>query len=135
MHNCNILNNTCTTNDVNHRGTCYSYQATVLIDHCSFFGNSPTKREFSTYNFSTPSSITVKECFFDRENKEGPITSGSITFENISSEYSINQLPHFSTNKCEAEYPMLNDLTLTNGKAVYHRVVPFITACFISIKK
>ena len=106
MHHCNILNNSLTTTSSGNKGTCYAYQAAVQIDHCSFFGNSPTTREFSVNVFSNKNSITVKDCFFDKENKGDSFAYGNVIFENNISEYYLNQLPHLSTNKCEAQYQL-----------------------------
>lgn len=96
---CNVLNN---EHKQSNWGTFYAVDSTVLIENCSFLGNTGPGVEFFQYDLG---SITVKDSFCDRIGK----TKGSVTTNSVQNIYSIHNLSHFSSYLCEAEFPILDN--------------------------
>ncbi|KAI5498002.1 hypothetical protein TVAGG3_0822600, partial [Trichomonas vaginalis G3] len=95
---CNVLNN---EHIYSTYGTFYAGRSTVLIENCSFLGNTGPGKEFY-HQYS--GLITIKDSFCDRIGK----TKGSVTTNNVQNTSSIHHLSHFSSYLCEAEFPILD---------------------------
>ncbi|EAX98597.1 hypothetical protein TVAG_090860 [Trichomonas vaginalis G3] len=128
---CNVLNN---EHKVSTWGTFVSWESTVLIENCSFLGNTGPGEEFYQLFFG---SITVKDSFCDRIIDK---TYGSVTTYNVQNIYSIHNLSHFSSYLCETDYPIL-DLVIkkniiTKYEIIYHYSYHFITSlCIVLVNK
>ncbi|EAX94201.1 hypothetical protein TVAG_479660 [Trichomonas vaginalis G3] len=127
---CNVLNNEHKKSDY---GTFWAVDSTVLIENCSFLGNTGSGVEF--YQDSS-GSITVKDSFCDRIIDK---TKGSVTTNNVENTSSIHNLSHFSSYLCEVDYPIL-DLEIkkniiTKYEIIYHYSYHFITSlCIVLVK-
>ncbi|EAX81478.1 hypothetical protein TVAG_519560 [Trichomonas vaginalis G3] len=125
---CNVLNNEHKKSDY---GTFWAHGSTVLIENCSFLGNTGSGKEFYQLFFG---SITVKDSFCDRIIGK---TYQSVTTYNVQNISSIHNLSHFSSYLCEVDYPIL-DLEIkkniiTYDEIVYHYSYHFITSLCISL--
>ncbi|EAX97836.1 hypothetical protein TVAG_435830 [Trichomonas vaginalis G3] len=109
---CNVLNNEHKKSDY---GTFYAIVSTVLIENCSFLGNTGPGKEFYHQYYS--GSITVKDSFCDRIDK----TCGSVTTINVQNISSIHHLSHFSSYLCEAEFPILDKKSMRSAFDLYHQ--------------
>ena len=109
---CNVLNN---EHIYSTYGTFYVRGSTVLIENCSFLGNTgPGKEFYQDYS----GSITVKDSFCDRIIDK---TYGSIKTNNVQNIYSIHNLSHFSSYLCEAEFPILDKKPMRSAFDLYHQ--------------
>ncbi|EAX82707.1 hypothetical protein TVAG_033180 [Trichomonas vaginalis G3] len=108
---CNVLNNEHKESDY---GTFYADGSTVLIENCSFLGNTESGVEFYQ-DYS--GSITVKDSFCDRIGK----TKGSVTTINVQNISSIHHLSHFSSYLCETEFPILDKKPMKSAFDLYHQ--------------
>ncbi|KAI5497852.1 hypothetical protein TVAGG3_0820520 [Trichomonas vaginalis G3] len=109
---CNVLNN---EHKYSIWGTFYADGSTVLIENCSFLGNTGPGKEFYQYYSG---SITVKDSFCDRIIDQ---TYGSVTTNNVQNIYSIHNLSHFSSYLCEAEFPILDKKPMRSAFDLYHQ--------------
>ena len=95
-------------------GTFVSYGSTVLIENCSFLGNTGPGVEF----FKDDSgSITVKDSFCDRTDK----IYRAVTTNNVQNICSIHNLSHLSSYLCEAEFPILDKKPMRSAFDLYHQ--------------
>ncbi|EAX88577.1 hypothetical protein TVAG_472010 [Trichomonas vaginalis G3] len=108
---CNVLNNKLKKSDY---GTFYARTSTVLIENCSFLGNTGSGKEFFQ---DDRGSITVKDSFCDRIDK----TYGSVITNNVKNIYSIHNLSHFSSYLCEAEFPIIDKKPMRSAFDLYHQ--------------
>ncbi|EAY11092.1 hypothetical protein TVAG_045160 [Trichomonas vaginalis G3] len=104
---CNVLNN---EQNKSRSGTLRSVVADILIENCSFLGNTGPGVEFYQ-DYDSPGSITVKDSFCDRIDK----VTGSVTTNNVQNTSSIQKLSHFSSYICE-----VNVQTRPHSDAFYH---------------
>ena len=109
---CNVLNNEHKKSDY---GTFCAFVSTVLIENCSFLGNTGPGKEFYQ---DDSGSITVKDSFCDRIIDK---TYGSVTTNNVQNIYSIHNLSHFSSYLCEAEFPILDKKPMRSAFDLYHQ--------------
>lgn len=109
---CNVLNNEHKESDYR---TFYAFGSTVLIENCSFLGNTGPGKEFYQYYSG---SITVKDSFCDRIIDQ---TYGSVTTNNVQNTSSIHNLSHFSSYLCEAEFPILDKKPMRSAFDLYHQ--------------
>ncbi|EAX85992.1 hypothetical protein TVAG_020770 [Trichomonas vaginalis G3] len=108
---CNVLNN---KHKESNWGTFYAGGSTVLIENCSFLGNTgPGKEFYQDYS----GSITVKDSFCDRIDK----TFQLVTTNNVENIYSIHNLSHFSSYLCEAEFPIIDKKPMRSAFDLYHQ--------------
>ncbi|EAX84055.1 hypothetical protein TVAG_488500 [Trichomonas vaginalis G3] len=108
---CNVLNN---EHKKSNWGTFYARRSNVLIENCSFLGNTGPGVEF----FQDDSgSITVKDSFCDRIGK----TNKSVTTNNVQNTSSIHNLSHFSSYLCEAEFPIIDKKPMRSAFDLYHQ--------------
>ena len=106
LKNCNILNNECPEQS---SATFTASNAIILIENCSFLGNTGQGVEFQQDN---DGSITIKDSFCDRKDK----TKGSVISNNVQNKYSIHNLSHFSSYFCERDYPTIHHpIRITNS--------------------
>ncbi|EAY20003.1 hypothetical protein TVAG_402590 [Trichomonas vaginalis G3] len=108
---CNVLNNEHKKSDY---GTFYGGASTVLIENCSFLGNTGPGVEFYQWGSG---SITVKDSFCDRIDK----TYGSVTTNNVQNIYSIHHHSHVSSYLCEAELPIIDKKPMKSAFDLYHQ--------------
>ena len=96
-------------------GTFYAWRSTVLIENCSFLGNTGPGKEFYQ---NTGGSSTVKDSFCDRIIGK---TKGSVRTNNVKNIYSIHNLSHFSSYLCEAELPIIDKKPMKSAFDLYHQ--------------
>ena len=108
---CNVLNN---EHIYSTWGTFYAWTSTVLIENCSFLGNTGPGVEFYQYDSG---SITVKDSFCDRIDK----TYRAVTTNNVQNTSSIHNLSHLSSYLCEAEFPILDKKPMRSAFDLYHQ--------------
>ncbi|EAX76673.1 hypothetical protein TVAG_525930 [Trichomonas vaginalis G3] len=109
---CNVLNNEHKKSDY---GTFCADGSNVLIENCSFLGNTGPGVEFYQ-DYS--GSITVKDSFCDRIIGK---TYQSVITNNVKNIYSIHNLSHFSSYLCEAEFPIIDKKPMRSAFDLYHQ--------------
>ncbi|EAX92248.1 hypothetical protein TVAG_164930 [Trichomonas vaginalis G3] len=109
---CNVLNN---ERKYSTLGTFCAGGSTVLIENCSFLGNTGSEKEIYQYDSG---SITVKNSFCDRIIDK---TYGSVTTNNVQNISSIHNLSHFSSYLCEAEFPIIDKKPMRSAFDLYHQ--------------
>ncbi|EAX96630.1 hypothetical protein TVAG_149050 [Trichomonas vaginalis G3] len=110
---CNVLNN---EHKESVYGTFFAFGSTVLIENCSFLGNTGPGVEFCQY---LRGSITVKDSFCDRIIDK---TYESVTTNNVENIYSIHHLSHFSSYLCEAKFPIVDKKPTASASDAFHQL-------------
>lgn len=104
---CNVLKNICESYEY---GTLTATTAEVVVDNCSFLGNSVPTSDFYTITYE--SVLDIKNTYCDRNI----IQYGEMTTSNIQTTSFIHELLHFSTYFCEAKYPIKENESKKNSR-------------------
>lgn len=91
----------------------------VVVENCSFLLNKGPGYEFRG------GTITIKNTYTDRM-----VTNGTVILQNVHNEYIVNKICQFSSQNCEAKYPIKLEENSDIYDIYYKKIFSKTCVCF-----